>query len=176
VMRFDLATGKLLEKRVFSGKHTLNDLVVTRRGDVFVTDTRAGAVYRNAEVFVKGVTFANGIALSDDETKLYVADFGDGIAVVDVATGARRPMARPSNLCLATIDGLYFHTGHLIAIQNGIMTHRVIKMQLDPKGTRIKNFEVLARRDPQLDEITTGALAGNTIYCLSTPLILRISL
>lgn len=60
-----------------------NDLVLNRRGDVFVTDTWGGHVYRiahdtNGLEMLAGelkLPSANGIALSPDEASLYVARF-----------------------------------------------------------------------------------------------------
>jgi hypothetical protein len=61
---------------------------------------------------------------------MYVSTFPDGITVVDLKTHAATPIARPTGVCLATIDGLYFYSGVPIAIQNGFMTPRVARFQL----------------------------------------------
>src|SRR5690606_7736793 len=45
VMRYAIATGRLVKKYELSNApdvHFLNDLVVTRAGDVFITDTMSG--------------------------------------------------------------------------------------------------------------------------------------
>ena len=97
-----------------------------------MTDTRAAAVWRLAPNGA-GLTrlpqlfeFANGIAISPDGRLLYVSTFPDGITVLDLKTRQTAPISRPADLCLASIDGLYFHEGSLIAIQNGFMNPRVV--------------------------------------------------
>ena len=172
LFHYDIASGRIIRKFTLTGPHVFNDLVVTQAGDVFVTDTRAGAVYRlrhtsgDLEILpgAEKLTAANGIALSLDETRLYVASFGDGISIVDPASGKTRPIARPPNVCLAYIDGLYAYRRSLIAIQNGPMTPRVVRLHLDSSGDRIVRLEVLERRNPIFDGVTTGVLTGRDFY------------
>ena len=172
LFHYDLASGKLIRKFTLTGPHVFNDLVVTKAGDVFVTDTRAGAVYRlrhtsnDLEILAgaEKLTAANGIALSPDQTMLYVGSFGDGISLVDPASGKTRPIARPPSVCLASIDGLYAYRRSLIAIQNGPMTPRVVRLHLDSTWERIIKLEVLERRNPIFDGVTTGVLTSRDFY------------
>ncbi len=175
VYRFDLRSGNLLGKYAITGEHLFNDLVVGSKGDVFVTDTHGATVYRIAagakapEPLAKGLRLiaANGIALSADERRLYVSAFPDGISVVDIATGMSRPIARPAGVTLATIDGLYRYKDSLIAIQNGVVVNRVMRLHLTPAGDAIDRFEVLERRHPAYDIPTTGAVAGDAFYYIA---------
>jgi hypothetical protein len=178
LLRYDLSSGKLIHKyMVASGdtRHTFNDLVVSSTGDVFVTDTPAGAVYwirhhsdrlEEFEPRLK-ITAPNGIALSNDGRKLYVAGFPDGITVVDLARRSFRAIAHPPDLCLATIDGLQFYGHSLLAIQNGVMTHRVARYYLNKDLDRIDRFEILERRNPLFNGITTGAVAEDNFYYMA---------
>jgi hypothetical protein len=71
----------------------------------------------------------------------------------------------PEELCLATVDGLYFHNGTLIAIQNGFMAPRVVRFVLTRDLRAIERFQVLERRNPLFEGITTGVVArGNFFY------------
>ncbi|MGH9666131.1 MAG: SMP-30/gluconolactonase/LRE family protein [Bryobacteraceae bacterium] len=179
---YDLRSGRLIREYFVSGgdtAHEFNDLAVTARGDVFATDTRANTVWRVSHKtdsleplpLDRPIQFPNGIALSDDEKKLYVAGFGDGISVVDLASGKSQAIGRPSNLCLATIDGLCYSRGSLVAIQNGVMTPRVVQLRLSQDENAIESFEILERRNPLFDGITTGAIAnGNFYYMANTQL------
>ena len=102
--------------------HDFNDLAITAAGDVYLTDTRAGAVWhlgKGADLIrlSERFAFANGIALSPNDSLLYVSTFPDGIMVLHLKTNITSPIARPADLCLAMIDGLYFRRGALTAIQ-----------------------------------------------------------
>jgi hypothetical protein len=174
LIHFDLASAQLILKYAVSGSgHTFNDLVIARSGDVYLTDTRAGAVWH----LVKGAStltriagrfdVANGIALSPDGGLLYVSTFPDGITVLDLKTNTATPIVRPKDLCLGAIDGLYFHRGALIAIQNGYMLPRVVRLALNRDPHTIERFEVLERRNPLFDGVTTGVVAGGRFFYMA---------
>ncbi len=175
VFHFDLATRRLIKKYVLPLDLMLNDLVVTSAGDVFVTATRARTLYwisakrDKLEQWREGLTLrgANGIALSPDEKRLFVATFPDGITVVDLETGTARPLGRPPGVTLASIDGLYFHRNSLIAIQNGCIAHRVARIDLNAALDRAERVVTLERGNPLFDIPTTGAIAGDVLYYLA---------
>jgi hypothetical protein len=171
-------SGDLIRKYALSRAteaHLFNDLAISSQGDVFITDSRAGTVYwvsgtsGRLEVFDPKlkVEAANGIALSSDDKTLYVAGFPDGITVVDIATKSSHAIAHPPDLCLGTIDGLVYFKGSLIAIQNGVMTHRVVRYRLTRDLNNIESFEVLERRNPLFEGITTGAMADGAFYFMA---------
>ncbi len=106
VLCYDLRPRKLVKRYAVPGTHTLNDLVVSPRGDVYITDTKTSVIYRiageTATEFLKGLEYPNGIAISEDGSKLFIAHFGDGISLVDVETRAdpeskasMKPLRRP---------------------------------------------------------------------------------
>jgi SMP-30/gluconolaconase/LRE-like protein len=173
IFRYDISTGKLIHK--YPGGQVFNDLAINQQGDVFITDTKAATVYwidhrtdrlqpLNPALKIEG---PNGIALSDDGRKLYVAGFPDGLTVIDLPSGKFRPVAHPADLCLATIDGLAFYKNTLIAIQNGVMTHRVVRYYLTPNLNAIDRFEILERRNPLFDGPTTGTIANGAFYYMA---------
>lgn len=178
LFHYTVPSGNLMGKYTLSrrsGRHLFNDLAINSSGDVFVTDTQAGTVYwvsratDHLEVFDPRlkVTAANGIAISSDGRKLYVAGFPDGITVVDLAARSFRAMEHPAGLCLATIDGLAFSNGDLIAIQNGIMANRVVRYRLSRNLNAIEGFDVLERGNPLFDGITTGAAGNGKFYFMA---------
>jgi len=175
LFHFAVPSGKLLRKYTVGKGHVFNDLAIAAQGDIFVTDTRAGTVYwvshtanrlEPLRADLREVN-ANGIALSDDGRKLYVSAFPDGLTVIDVATRASRPIAHPENLCLGAIDGLSFYKGSLIAIQNGVVADRIARFDLSPDGNSIAGSQILERRHPQWDGITTGAIAAGWYYYMA---------
>jgi hypothetical protein len=62
---------------------------------------------------------------------------------------------------------LYFHAGTLIATQNGFMTLRVARFRLGRNLRSIAAFEILERRNPLFEGVTTGALAGNDFFYMA---------
>lgn len=167
LIHYDLVSGKLVRKYSAAGEHLFNDLVVAQAGDVFLTDTKAGAIWhlaKNSSQLTRlpgSFDFANGVTISPDGKLVYVSTFPDGILVLDIKTHTAAPIARPGDLCMANIDGLYFHQGALIAVQNGWMTPRVVRLFLTRDLRRIERFEVLERRNPWFDGVTTGVIAGD---------------
>jgi sugar lactone lactonase YvrE len=172
VFHYDLATGRLIGKQVLPADLLFNDLVVTSKGDVFITATRAQALYwipaktGKIEEWRPGLKLreANGIALSSDQKRLFVSTFPDGVTVIDLESGSVRGLAHPASISMGSIDGLYFHDNSLIAIQNGYIAHRVARFFLNAALDRVERAEVLDRGNPLFDVPTTGAIAGNAFY------------
>lgn len=173
---FDLRTGKTVEKHLPTGTSpatTFNDLVVTREGTVYVTDTSSGALYRverggTLQPYLPAGTFrgANGVALSPDEKFLIVAQWRAPVRV-ELATGKALPLTVPAGVVTAGIDGLYFHGRHLIAVQNVAHPGRVLRLSLNETFDAITGAEVLESRSPHFAVPTTAAIVGDTAYVLA---------
>ncbi len=177
VVRYDLRTGVLAKRYAqdnADGRHLFNDLAVTTGGDVYLTDTDANRVYRiraatdRLEVFTASVVGPNGIALSPDDRFLYVADYLDGLVRFTLATGERRVLDHSNRVNVAGIDGLYFHAGTLVGVQNAAGTPRVVQFVLRPSLDGVESMRVLECRNPLFDIPTTGTIAGDEFYYLAT--------
>ena len=150
------------------GKHDFNDLVVLHGGSVLLTDTLANRVYRfdaksgafTAVRLTRQVLFPNGIAVTDDEKFVYVAD-QLGVIRIDLQSGESAEVDPGPRNTLAGIDGLYWHKGSLVAVQNGIGTPRIATFRLSPDGLRVGKAVVL---ENGLTTPTTGALRGDDFY------------
>jgi sugar lactone lactonase YvrE len=176
VFEFDLRTGKLVKEFEFEDKteaHLFNDLVVTRAGDVFVTDSVRSEVFAifhdrdRLESFFRSEDFmyTNGISLGRDDRTLYVASPGNGVFRIDVATKESRLVSHPATMTLSGIDGLYFYDNSLIGIQPSL--NRVARFYLNPGGDSVERMEVLDARHPLFDFPTTGAIAGTGFYYIA---------
>lgn len=172
LLHFD-KTGTLLGR--FSppeeSKHGFNDLVVTRDGSVFVTDTAGNQAYRFdpksktfQELSLNRVMFQpNGIALSDDEQFLFVAD-QFGILRYEIKSGRSVELSPGASNTLAGADGLYWHNGSLIAVQNGIGSPRIAAFQLAGDGLHVAKTIILENRSAFTTLPTTGAIRGDRFY------------
>jgi sugar lactone lactonase YvrE len=173
VFEFDLATGKVVHvfRAPAGGPHLFNDLVLTRSGVLYVTDSKEGTVWRIDRRSGRVARFApagrfvypNGIAIDSGERILFVAD-DRSIHSVELATGTRRELAHSPRTKLGQADGLYFDGGALVAIQNGDPPIRVVRFSLSKGRDRVTGEMVLASADPRLPEPTTGAIVGDRMY------------
>lgn len=149
-------------------KHNFNDLVVLRSGVIYLTDTLANTVYRFDSISgaftplttSRQLLAPNGIAITDDDETLYLAD-QLGVLRIDLKSGATLELDPTAHNTLAGIDGLYWHKGSLIAVQNGIGTPRVAVFRLSPDGVRVVKTTVVQNF---LKSPTTGAIRGDDFY------------
>ncbi len=74
------------------------------------------------------------------------------------------PIPVPPDLALNGIDGLTIFGRSLIAIQNGILPHRVVRLDLAPGGRKISKAAILEMNHPDFDEPTLGVVADGILY------------
>ena len=183
LFHYDVDTGRLRRRYVLPPaggvRHGFNDVTVLPGGDVYLTDSQSGGVYKVAagggqvvEVLPPGTyIFPNGITRSDDGRWLFVAH-GAGIDRLEVATGRRVRLASPDTLNLGGTDGLAFHRRTLIAHQPGWF-NRVVRLRLDGAQERIASWETLERHHPRFVQPTTGEVAGDTYYYIANAQLRR---
>ncbi len=172
LLHFD-ANGALLGRFPPPGqtKHGLNDLVVLPNGHILVTDTEGNAVFDfdGAAHSFRELKFArpllqpNGIALSGDGQAAYIAD-AIGVLRLSLASNESAEVDPGPKSTLAGADGLYWHDGKLVAVQNGIGSARIAAFQLSPDGLRVVKTSVLEYRSPLCILPTTGAFDGDDFY------------
>jgi sugar lactone lactonase YvrE len=177
IHKYDLTTRKLIKKYVLGvkgEKHFFNDLSISQSGDVYITDSDEGSVYRisaekdELELFVKpeGMSYPNGIALSGDERFLYVANI-QGISVVDLKTREVKLLTAPESTATTSIDGMVFHKDSLIANQALTGAERVARFHLSSDPTRIEKLELLQVNHPTFVMPTTGVVAEGSFYYIA---------
>ena len=175
LIKLDLASGeKLDEFRVVpDGRpHLLGALALADDGTVYAADTVTPFVYRlepdmeRPELFLGNPMFTSlrGIALSPDESMLYIADYELGLFVFETAESRRGlPLEGPETLNLGGIDGLYRWGDSLIAIQNGVSPERVLRLDLDDSLGRVENVAPLVVAEPRFDTPTFGTVVGDDL-------------
>lgn len=171
VYAFDLATGALRRAAMIDGPgHLLNDLALAPDGAVFVTESTGGEVYRldaGASALARHSggrrwVYPNGIAFA--EGRLLVAD-AVGLWDLPVDGGAPRRLRAAGAFPLSGIDGLSAEGRTLVAVQNGVGTPRIIRVELERGAVGVRRAEVLEVANPGWHLPTTGALhAGGFFY------------
>jgi len=172
---FDLATGALRGRYLLprdGPAHALGDVVVTRAGDVYASDSRAPAIYRvragadTIEEFLRSplLLSAQGMAFDRAEQTMYLADYARGLLRVDLASRDVQPVPTADGVLTLGIDGLYAAGDALVGVQNGVAPSRVVRLHLDGNGRRIVAADVLERARPDYAEPTLGVVVGSTLY------------
>jgi hypothetical protein len=153
--------------------HILGDLVLAGPTQAYVSDSRTNVISRISLAEDGFETVAGpgyfgslqGIATADNN--LFAADYAQGIFRVDLTNKEVSEVKHGENICLLGIDGLYFYENSLIAIQNGVRPHRIIRLFLDDGGNSIIRFQVLESNNPLFDEPTLGTLFENDFYFIA---------
>ena len=177
---YDLKTQKLRARYYAPEATNLNDVAVGPNGEVLVTEG-TGAVYRLDEtagdlvyqVPPGSMAGSNGITIASDGKRAYVA-ISTGIAGIDLASNEVARLTQPDDLATGAIDGLYYHEGDLIAVQNFINPGRILRLHLDDAGKVIESMTVLQVNHPLLDEPTTGAIVDKHLHVIANSSVLSV--
>ena len=170
------AHGKLLERYSLpgAGPHDLNDLVLYRSSAIFTTDTETHQVFRfdrkthsfTSLTFPRPLLYPNGITLSSDSTRLYIADWL-GVLVMDLRDNSAREVDPGGHNTLAGVDGLYWYKNSLVGVQTGTAAPRVVRWRLSPDGGRVIDTKVLEQGTSLVSDPTTGAIRGRGFYYIA---------
>jgi hypothetical protein len=178
VYQFNLRTGDLIEKiqrPVYEKDGVFGDLILNKSGDVFIPDSQTNTIFivnektHQLEPFFTSSEFWNiqGIAFSDDEKFLFIADYVSGLYRLTIKTKTLVPLACDLEISLKGIDGLNFVNRSLIAVQNGTNPKRVTRYRLNPDLDKIISFEIIDRQHPAFNEPTLGVLSNNVFYYIA---------
>lgn len=180
LIAWDLASRRVVRRVELPQALHLNDLCIADDGTVYASDSFGSTIWVLGPSAATAVALgkpgqlrgANGLALGPGG-ELYVA-LSTGIARIEVASGAWQRMAQPDEWVTGGIDGLYYHRGALIGVQNGPNPGRVIRLKLSADGRNITAFDVLqSHHHPEFDEPTTGAIVGEHLIVIANSHIAR---
>ena len=166
---FDLVTGALQrEYPLENSGFGLNDVAIGPDGQVFTSgqalrrlDEDAGTllpVDTSIELFA-----TNGITVHDNGRTIFTSSYPVGVATVDLLTGDARFLDVPAELSLYGVDGLYWHVGHLYAVQNGARPWRLLRLTLNDGLNSVVSADILELGNPATTPMT-GAIVGDTMF------------
>ena len=169
---FDLNSGQLINRYNVedTGEHFLNDMVMDKNGNIYMTNSKDSSIYileqgsNSLKLFFKSteIQYPNGIAISDDNAKLYIATYYKGIRSLDIE---KRAILNEIDTVgySQRIDGLEFYKGHLYGIQKGSgdITNNFRKLILNEKQNKIIKEEIIDSHNPDLSKPLTFCIVDN---------------
>lgn len=181
MVKYNLTTGELVNRYPLPKEenHFFNDVVLNHDNDAFVTDSHVAGVYviNHVEDTVKEFvkldegSYPNGIALSDNDNYLYVA-VSNGIVIIDMRDKSTKYLKHSDDIYVAGCDGLYFYKQSLIGVQG--MFSRIARFHLNSNLDEVTKLEVLEAYNPDFENPTTGAIAGNEFYYIANTQLAKI--
>jgi sugar lactone lactonase YvrE len=171
---YDIETGKRVRECGLDERPTLhgfNDMALAKNGTVYVSDSPNSSIYQLSSSGCKldrvlqdlAMSFPNGIVLTPDQSRLYVAHV-EGISAIDVRTGRRLKLAVPSNAAVNSIDGLVWDQNDLLGIQSSPYLARVARIRLGEDGLSIREVATMSSRPPPGLSSRTGVVVGDQFY------------
>ena len=166
---FDLASGELRHHYPVDVSVTgLNDVAVAPNGDVYVSGGALHVLKSGGDALQPVITMpepfgSNGLTVHPDGSMLFVSSYPVGIGAIDLTSGELRYLDAPPDRPLYGIDGLYWHDGALVGIQNGIQPWRVLRVDLNSNATAVSDVQVIEFANDALLAMT-GAIDGDRIH------------
>lgn len=154
---------------VSDGQGVEGDLTIAADGTVF-SSSSSGAVHRCRpgckvlETFIAPGKFRSpqGLALAPDGRHLFIADYSTGLWLAGLDEARLTAVDLPAPAMMEGIDGLKIEPGvrprRMIAIQNGTLPRRIIKVFVDKDGTSVRSPLVLRTIPPTAGEATLGTI------------------
>lgn len=154
--------------------HGFNDMALANDGQVYVSNSPASSIYRlsgsgcqlDRILHDPAISFPNGIALTPDGSRLYVAHV-EGISAVDVRTGQRTMLAVPGDAAVNSIDGLVWDGKDLLGIQSNPYLARVVRIRLAEDGLSVRQVTPMSSRPPLGLILTTGVIVSDQLYMVA---------
>lgn len=171
LVRVRVSDGAILELIALPAgtpKRLPGDLALAPDGRVLVSDSEGGALLRWLPATRRWDVIADprfrsmqGIALPPRANVAIVADWSHGLFRVDLRTRVVTRIADRANAAVLGIDGLTWHDGGVIGVQNGVEPARIVHVQFDATWRTVTALTVLDRQPQLAPEPTIGTRLGN---------------
>jgi len=169
VYGFDLTSGELEHDYLIAeGGLGLNDVALGPNGELYASGQELHVLDPTTDTLVPLQTVpamfgSNGITAHPDGNTLIFSSYPVGLGTIDLKSRAMRFMVTPEDVSLYGIDGLYWHDGDLVAIQNGIQPWRLLRLSVDADLTAITDVRTIEFANDAATP-TTGAIVGDRIH------------
>lgn len=153
-------------------RHILGAIVQLGNGDIYAIDAVIPMIYKlSAGGDSLGLFAASGdnvslrdITVSDDDTRLYLADYELGITVLDLVGKQAAKVSGPPTLNFGGIEALEYWNGHLVMTQSGIDPQRILRLKLSPDGASVQEVAPLAVAQPMFDHPGSGTMLDGSLW------------
>jgi hypothetical protein len=156
-----------------------NDIALLPDGAVAISDSQRGAVWhltRNGQwrtlAAPGALGYPNGLTYLAEAQRLVVADLR-GLWTIDLAEPRLVGIAEQATF-IGGVDGLYAVGGELVAIQNGLRPHRVLRIALSPGARQVQRLTVIESNVPELAAMTTASVTDGKITVLAGSQLLQL--
>ncbi len=176
VLQYSLSSGELLQTYALPGGHNFGDLIVDRKGNVFISDGVANKLYwvearsKKLEEFYDlsdEVFNLQGLTFGEKENEIFLSDYIDGIYKLDLKDKSLIKLdVKSDKILIKGIDGLYYRDGSLIGLHNGTKPNRIVKYFLSEDRSSILSKKVVSQADI-LGEPTQGVWIQEKFYYIS---------
>ena len=171
LLRIDARTGRIVRRwdlPLAPRGHVLGDLALGPRGDVYFTDSYHPVLYRlrpGADT-LEQITHPlfrslQGMAPTDDDRFVYVADYSRGLLRVRLSDGDVRRLGVAAGTDTRGCDGIVLHRGALVAVQNGATPARIVRFVLNAAGDSIVTAQTIDQNPMLAPEPTIGTMWGD---------------
>jgi tetratricopeptide (TPR) repeat protein len=178
VYAYDIRSRKLLQSYLPENQSlelVLGDLTLSRKGDVYVSDSKNNLIFHvnqssgKLEQFYSSDEFWNlqGITMSDDGKYMFISDYIKGLFRLDMERLKLVPIAKSFDLSLKSVDGLSYYNNSLIAIQNYLKPMRVTQYFLNREQDKLISYRIIDRKHPAFNEPTLGCTDDDYFYYIA---------
>ena len=155
--------------------HDLGSLALTDDGHVYVIDRATPIVYaklpdgQRLEAF-----FANpetrsldGIAVTPDNSRIFLSDAVKGILVIDPVALQARMLSGPETMNLGGIESVSYREGHLYVVQGRFTPPRIIRIELDSSGAGATSVAPMAMALNEFNRPGAGTIRDGRLYYIA---------
>ncbi len=130
--------GKVLEELTLDENQMWGDLVLSKSGEVFITNSMAPEIYKYDQkkgnfaklLDVPGAVSLQGIAIDGAESTLYFSDYSMGVGKIELSN-LEISWLKLDRLVIGGVDGIFLKDDILFLAQNGTNPKRVSQVKID---------------------------------------------